>query len=440
MEDQTSERRRLSRATNFRRPIIIGLAGTAIFAATLMGWAATAPIEGAALAAGKFVARGQNKRIQHYEGGIVSEIAVAEGDLVKQGDVILRLDTTQQEAELRRLSAEYDAALAYEARLLAERDRREEIEYPAELAARRGSEEPIATLMDDYEREFKSSLMARKNEMTILDQKIKAQGAQIAGYKAQLDATVTQLEIVDQELAVVEDLLTKGLITQERVFGMRRAKAKLLGDKGNFESTISKIDEEILQNRQEIEQLLNSSSEKAAKDLLELRVSAAKIVRDLVSTKDFLARSVVRSPVDGIVVTLHVHTIGGVLSEGGAIADIIPQPADLIAEVRVDPADIDRIHSGQAAGIRIPALHIPYSPLIDAKVEYVSADSLIDQDTGSSYYLARIGDIDMPSDIDQERLDPGMQVEAFIVTEPRTFAEYVLDPIWESFTRSFREK
>lgn len=440
MGDTSDLRGRLFAATNYVRPISFGVAGVFALVCIFGAWAATAPIEGAAIAPGAFIARGQNKRIQHLEGGIVAEINVAEGDTVQVGDVIVRLDATKSASELQRLTSECDTALAREARLIAERDSLDSITYPEELISRSAQDQAVAVLMHDHDREFAAGRLRRQNEISILRQKIKAQEAEILGYKAQREFTAVQLSLLDKEISIVEQLVDQGLLTQERLFSGKRKQAELRGSDGELSASIGRTEQGILENLQQIERTQNETIEKAASDLVELRVEKSKLIMDIVATRDVLTRTAVRAPANGVIVKLEVNTIGEVLSAGGAVADLLPLPADLVVEARVRPADIDRVHVGQRAAIRIPALHIPYSPLIDAKVEYVSADKFVDDDSGEAYYLTRISDIVLPSDIEARRLYAGMQIESFIVTEPRTFSEYILDPLWQAFSRSLREQ
>lgn len=438
--DFQSLRKKLSASTNHRKPILIGLTALALFAGVFGVGAGTAPIEGAALAAGHFVARGQNQLVQHLEGGIVSEILAKEGDIVRKGDVLIRLDTTRAKSELQRLTGELNSGMAREARLIAERDSLDHIIYPQALVDMAKTDPAMATLMADQDKEFAARHKSRETKIEILKRKNTAAEAEIEGVKLQRTANLKQRDLLQQEIDSVQALFDKGLTAAERLYRLKRNIADLEGQDGKLASQLGSVEQSILENMQEIDGLENTRVEDAAKDIVELRLSLAQTRDDLTKTTDILQRSVVVAPVDGVVFKRHVNTIGAVLAQGGDVVELLPQPLNLVVEVMVAPGDIDRVYNGQEAAIRIPALHIPYSPLMPAKVEYVSADRMTDEETGDEYYVARISDIQLPSDIDQDRLYPGMQVESFIVTGPRTFAEYLLDPVWLSFTRSLREE
>jgi HlyD family type I secretion membrane fusion protein len=432
-------RRKLVASTNHRKPILIGVSVFALFAGVFGVGAGTAPIEGAAIATGNFVARGQNQIIQHLEGGLVAEILVKEGDAVKQADILVRLDTTPAKADLARLTTELHMGWAREARLVAEREGQGTISYPEALLQAARKDPAIAALMRDQDREFAARLASREIKIAILRQQIRAGEEQIIGFEAQRSANAKQRALLQQETDSVQSLFDKGLTAAEKLYRLKRGIADLEGQDGKTASDIGAVRQTNLENEQQIASLEKERVEEAAKDVISLRLELAKVQKELVQTSDLLRRSVVIAPVDGIVVKLDVNTIGGVIQQGGSVVELLPTPADLVIEARITPGDIDRISQGQKASVRIPALHIPYSPLMNAKVEYVSADRRIDPEKKIDYYVARISAVELPGDVDRLRIYPGMQVEVFILTGSRTFAEYLLDPIWESFTRSIRE-
>ncbi|WP_373503339.1 HlyD family type I secretion periplasmic adaptor subunit [Aestuariivirga sp.] len=443
MTAQNSEvlalRKRLLAATNHTKPIWVGAVALAVFGGVFGVGAATAPINGAAIAAGSFVARGQNQVVQHLEGGIVAEILVDEGSVVSRGDILVRLDTTRARAELERLTTELHMGMAREAQLMAERDEQDRISYPGVLLEAARSDQAVARLISDQESEFSARQASRAVKIAILRQSINAGEEQIEGFLAQRDAYAIQIDLLRQEIKAVQSLYDRGLSAMDRLYGLSRTAAEIQGLDAKVKSEIGAVRQMNLEAEQQIASLERERVEAAATDVISLRLELAKLQKELKQTSDLLTRSIVVSPVDGIVVKREVNTVGGVIEEGGTIVELIPTPANLVVEARINPADIDRIFEGQAASVRIPALHIPYSPLMTARVEYVSADKLIGSEDESDYYVARISEIVLPSDIDPGRLYPGMQVEVFIITGSRTFAEYLFDPLWTSFSRSIRE-
>lgn len=439
-DDIDGIREKLARNTSPRGPLLFGLGVLACFATVFVLGGGLAPIEGAAVAHGNFVARSLNQTVQHFEGGIVSQILVKEGDLVKKGQVLVKLDTTQAVSDLARLTTEMNSGAARLARLFAEREKLDAIAYPEWLAERAKSDDAIAKLMEDQDKEFAARLKGRETKTAILNQKIKALEVQIEGDRQQQAALVEQQEIIVAQLESTKPLFDKGLVPAERYYRLQLQNSDVDSNRARLTSAIGAAQQEILENQQQIVSLHDESVETAATDIVDLRLQLAKTVADIASTSDILKRSDIIAPMDGTVVKRHVNTIGAVLRQGGDVAELLPEPADLVVEVRVSPSDIDRIHVGQDASVRVSALDLPYAPLMPGKVEYVSADRIVDSDAEQEYYVARISDVELPAGITGDHVYPGMQVESFIETGARTFAEYIFDPLWRSYTRSLRER
>lgn len=433
-------RRKLLDVTSYTRPIMAGGVLLIAFGLVFGGGAAYAPIEGAAVAAGNFVARGQNQKIQHLEGGIVAEILVNEGDLVRRDDVLIRLDITQAQAELRRLTNEFNSGSARLARLLAERERKARIAYPDWLLERARRDRGIALLMADQDMEFAARQESRATQISILEQKIKAAEAEIEGYRAQARSLRESQALLDEEMAALDTLQGKGLMGSERIFRTRRELVENHGRQGQIAAVIGTTELTIQENRGQIAKLHKEGVEEAAIEVVDLRLQLGKTAAEIETAQDIIRRSEVTAPTDGIVVTRHVNTLGSVLAPGGEVVELLPQPADLVIEVEVMPADIDRVHPGQKAAVQVAALDIPYAPMMPGTVEYVSADRTIDEAKDKEYYIVRISDVALPDDVDDSRIYPGMQVEAFIETGSRTFAQYLFEPLWLGFRRSLREK
>lgn len=433
-------RRRLLASTNHRKPIWVGTLALAVFGSVFGVGATTAPINGAAIASGSFVARGQNQVVQHLEGGIVAEIMVEEGDIVALGDILVRLDTTRARADQQRLTTELNMGMARESQLLAERDGSDRINYPSSLLDAAHNNWAVAGLIADQEREFAARNASRDINIAILRQTMMAGEEQIEGFEAQRAAYAKQIDLLHQEIKMVQSLYDRGLSAVDRLYQLNRTVAEMEGLEGKAKAEIGSARQMNLEAEQKIASLEKERVKAAATDVISIRLELAKLQKELAQTSDLLDRSVIVAPVDGIVVKREVNTVGGVISEGGTVVELIPTPADLVVEARVSPSDIDRIFEGQSASIRIPALHIPYSPLMPARVEYVSADKLVGNQEEADYYVARISNIILPAEIDASRLYPGMQVEVFIITGDRTVAEYLLDPLWASFSRSLREQ
>lgn len=446
---------------SIRWPAILGLLGILAFFGGLGVWASTAPIAGAAVAPGVLVASGHNKIIQHLEGGIIKEILVGEGDRVDADAPVFVLDRTAAETNLNRLTAKRDTLQAYEARLLAERDGKERLLRSDELSSqllqagpgrqpkiglfpaalvKRSSDPWVQRLLDDQRAEFDARLTRHRDEIGILNKRMRAFQEEITGIEAQNKALGQQLDLVEKEVADLSGLFEKGFATQERLLALKRSQAALLGERGENIAKIASARQQIAEIEQETARLKTTRREEASTNLSQTRTELQDVEKQIRTADDILNRIVIRSPVAGVVVKLGIHTAGEVIQSGQPLLEILPDGADLLIEARVRPEDIDSVKVGQTAAIRFSALNRRTTPVVDARVTYISADRLIDENTRQPYYLARLRLADLAgTGIDEAELSPGMQVESFIRTTERTFVDYLVRPIRDSFQKAFRE-
>lgn len=425
------------------RPLVmLGVAVLAIYVGGFGAWGAFAPIAGAVIAEGTVVARGQNKAIQHYEGGIVKDIMVREGDRVAKGAPLFALEPTFSEAQLIKLKTEYADMAGRRARLLAERDLLSSIEFPEKLLEHKDLPE-ISRILVDQRREFEAKRAKMSADLDVYQQKNKTLAKEIHANEDQVKWLVKQIELVAEEIEAVEKLNSKQLAPLDRLMLLKRKHAELNAQLVETRGRKDKAEETIKENDLQIITVRDKYVESAAVDLSEVNTKLLTREQEIRAALDVFERAVVRAPVDGIVVRLKAHTIGGVVNKGDTILEILPVPADLIVEAKIRPEDIDRVRPGFKARVRFSALDLIYMPPFEAKLEYISADKLQDEQDRKDnkfYYLARISDITLPVDINRERIYAGMPVEAFIVTQQRTFFGYLFRPLQESLNRSWREK
>ncbi len=422
------------------------VAGVALFALAFGGfgyWAFTAPLAAAVISQGSFVATGQNKIIQHLEGGIIEQIYVSEGDRVEEGDVLMRLDRTAAQAVERELNLRLWRLEAVETRLLAESEGQEELVFSPHLEEAKLVEPEVAGILDGQMLTFNVTRSELDNELRLLQRDIEALTIRSAGYRSQLESHQLQLEILTEEFTAQDELLDQGLTRRGEVASIRRAMIEAEGQLGRLQAEIDEIEE--VSARYEA-QMANAIDEYRRKALEELQVTQAEI--DALRERSMAARDVsdrveILSPVDGTIVRLHYNTPGGVVETGKPIAEILPAAAPLIVEALVPRNEVDSVREGETAQVRLTALNQRTTPVLTGTVEYLSADSVTDQSTGviREVYVARIG-------LTPEELDrvpgnfmptPGMPAEVMIQTEERTFAQYIARPITDSMTRAFRE-
>lgn len=423
------------------------LMGIGILVATVAGfgiWGSLAPIAGAVVTPGAFVATGQNKIVQHLEGGVIQEILVREGDVVEPGQTLLQLDETSPRAELRRLALKQAHLLATEARLRAEIAEGGELSLPAELASRQGADPEVATIIKAQRSTLDARRKSLQSEIDSIRSGIDALQERIKGSTAQLESVRQQIAYFDEELEVKEQLLRNGLIRRSEVLALQRARANLQGEAGRLAGDIGDAKERIARSEEQIAGARNTAIKASVEQIQETLAELADVRERIQSSRRVLERIRITSPVKGVVVKLRYHTPGGVVEAGKTVLEIVPLQENLLIEVRVRPQDIDTVKIGQPAIIRLSALKQRITPMIAGEVVYVSADTLPDDKSNqlsrSDVYVARVA----PSPAEMSALKgfvptPGMPTEVYIKTTERTFLEYLLQPLKDSMSRAFRE-
>jgi len=299
--------------------VVTGFLIIALFVSGFVAWAGIAPLQSAAIALGSVNLDTYRKTVQHFEGGIIKQILIREGQDVAKDEVLILLDETRAKSTIELL-------------------------------------------------------------------------------QAQIAAEKKQLTFIEEEITAVEAMLKKGLARKPRILALYRSRAELDGKKTEQQAQLR-------------------------------------------AAKDVIARSSIRAPITGTVVGLQIHTSGGVVKAGEPLLSIIPKDEPLVIEARIDPNDIDIVHKGLPAQVRLTPFNARMVPPIPANVVWVSADSMNDQNTGASYYLARVKLTGLPSDLPRDvQLYPGMPAEVMILTGERTFLNYLTAPITRSFHRAFREQ
>lgn len=421
-------------------PTLFGLAALVALVGSFGIWASTAQLASATVAQGVFVATGTNKTIQHLEGGIIQEILVEEGDKVEPGQPLVRLDAERVGAELRRHELQYTTLAATIARLSAEQGGSEKIDFPPEIMNTGGDPE-FQGIIQSQRNLFKARRAKHGDEINIQNRRVSAIEEEISGLKAQKQAAEDQLVLLERELAVNEGLMKKGLARLPNVLQLRRAAVKLKGDIGQFTSSIGQARQRILETEAEILSIRSRHAQELADEFRDARSKFDDAAERLRTARDIDRRLTITAPVRGIVIKLHYHTPGGVLSPGEKIMDILPTDDKLLVEAFVRPQDIDQVRRGLAADLRLSALDQRTTPVLFGEVSYVSADTIEGKQPGEQYYIARIT---IPDDqlarLNDVEISPGMPAEVYIKTGARTLVQYIVRPVTDSFSRAFREQ
>jgi HlyD family type I secretion membrane fusion protein len=420
------------------RLIFLGAAVITAFLGVFSAWALLAPLESAVRAPGVVAVDTSVKTIQHLEGGIIGEILVREGQQVKSGDVLIRLQRQITAATLNQVEAEYFLARATEARLVAERDNAPTIRTPAELASKMGNE-VVRDAVAGQQNIFDSRRKLINQRRTIISQTIEALGIEITGLEGQVASSQKQLTLIDEELRDASKLLLQGLINKPRVLALWRNKAEIEGQIGTYTASIGVARQRMSEAQLKIAELDASVSKEVVENLERVRSQAYEAAQKLAAAEDVLHRTEIQSPTDGVVVGLKVHTVGGVISAGQALLDIVPSNDKLVVWASIDPQDIDEVRAGLPATIWLWALNRRYQASLEGQLQTVSADRLVDSKTGLPYYLARV-ELDTNSREGQQVvIQPGMSAEVMVRTGARTFWQYISAPLTQAMRRAFRE-
>ena len=402
-------------------------------------WASTAPLAGATIAPGYVAAAGQNIMIQHLEGGIIKSVDAREGDKVKAGQPLITLEPTQAEAQLNRFLKQLAALRAKTMRLEAERDLKDKLVIPADIVrSSRGDIFPDVVAEEQVEFNARYSRYVAEGE--ILKQRIAALDEAITGLGVQKKASEDQLKIVREEIDRKKELLDSGLTNRSEYTNLLRAEAELIGQIGQLESQIASSATQIVETKQQIERLTTARVEDAVTDLNTQRANIADVEEQARAAQNILDRTVIRAPADGIIVRSVHNSTASVIRAGEPFMELLPTSDQLIIEARVSPHDIDTLRIGQSASLHFSALNARTTPQVPGTVTYISADRLVDQANNQPFYTARLKITDdLPPEVPRDKIYPGMPVEAYISTGDRTFFEYLVRPLMDSFSHAFRE-
>lgn len=419
------------------------LTGFALIFALVTGfvlWAALAPIQGAVIAPGTVVVEGKPKTLQHLDGGIVGEIFVRDGDKVKAGDVLLRLDSTSLNANRDLLQKRLDAAKAFGARLIAERDGKARIPWGT-IFPEGNHKSELSMIIDDQTQLFDTRRSASQGQLAQLQKRLQQSQEQIVGFQSQADANQSQLGIISKELQGLRELFADGYVSQTRILTLEREEAALSGEIAGLQAEIARTKTVIGETEIEILQVTRSTKEEV---LMELRTKESEISdleEQLISASDQAGRVDVVAPVSGTIHNMAVTTIGGVVTPANPLMDIIPDTDRLIVESQVEPMHVDQIFPGQETTVRLSAFNQRTTPELNGIVKSVSANTMIDEVTSLPFYKVRI---EIPTDelarLKGLTLVPGMPAEAFMQTDKRTVINYLLKPATDQLTRAFREE
>jgi HlyD family secretion protein len=425
---------------SIRLHLIVGLTVVLVLAGGLGGWASTQEISGALIAPGQIVVESNVKKVQHPTGGVVGELRAHDGDTVKAGDIVVRLDDTVTKANLAIVTKNLDGAMARAARLEAEQRGLDKLKFPPQLTERAGDPD-VSSVMSSESKLFDVRVNGRIGQKAQLRERITQLNEEIGGLTAQEAAKDQEIGLVEKELAGVRQLYDQHLVQISRLTTLQRDAARLNGERAQYVASRAQAKGKITETELQIIQVDKDMVSEVSKDLRETNDKIGEFVERKVTAEDQLRRVDIRSPQNGVVVQSTVHTVGGVITAGDAIMLIVPQTDDLQVEAKVNPQDIDKLQIGQKTLLRLSAFNQRTTPELNGVVTRVSADVTTEPRTGQSYYTIRVS---MPPQevarLGDAKLIPGMPVEAFVQTGDRTMMSYLMKPLNDQVMRAFREK
>jgi HlyD family secretion protein len=436
-----AERARSPVQASIRRHILVGGALSAVLVLGVGGWTCLTQIAGAVIAPGHLVVESNVKKVQHPTGGVVGALRVREGDRVRAGDVLIRLDETQTRANLDIVLKALDELAVRRARDEAERDGAAAVIIPPELLARADSESVVAQLIEGEQRLFSARTASREGQRAQLRERVEQLRQEIAGLTEQTEAKEREIGLITSELAGVYELFSKNLVTLPRITALERDAARLTGERGQLVAATASARGRIAEIELQILQIDGDMRAEVGKDLSEIRGKWSELVEKRVAAEDQLKRVDLRAPQDGVVHQLAVHTIGGLVTPSEPAMLIVPSGDLLAVEVRIQPQDIDHVHPDQAALLRFSAFSQRTTPEIEGRVSRVSADVSTDPKTGASYYVARISvPEEQQARLGAVKLVAGMPVEAFLQIGARSVISYLTKPLTDQLAKAWRER
>ncbi len=406
-----------SNLNNAASSIKFGVKALIIFAVIFLGWAVFLPIKSASIADGTVVLDFNRKTIQHLEGGIIDQIFVREGQIVKEGDVLFYLHDIKAKTEQQILKERLWTTQLQKARLKAEQENKKTINltkfFSENVDLSEDDNQKLKEIAANQLKLFEARVNKRKGEAKVLEQKLKSAEA--------------RLSLFQKEFSLI-----KPLVDEDNLPILREI---------DLQKSIAQTEEEVETAKLQIANYKNSELSETLKEIKDSDMEIVALHNQLFASKDVLKRSAIKSPVSGMVMNIKYHTIGAVIPPNGEVMNIVPQSEELIIEAKVKPQDIDNIAVGMKSKIQLTAYKGKKVPKINGEVINVSPDIITNEQTRESYFLARvsISKKDIEKLKSKVELYPGMPAQVFIITGSRSLVSYLFTPISDSAYKAFRE-
>ena len=424
-----------------RRPMVVGAAVIGVLVIGLGLWAALTPLASGISAEGEVRVESNLRTIRHKAGGVVRQILVRDGQLVKAGQPLITFDDTETRAAFDVMQNQADIVLTQAARATAEASGRPTVEFPAELTAR-AADPRVAGLMRDQQFLFTTRLQLFDSQTSVLAQRLDQIQNQIQGAQAQVASVREQAELTEEEMAGYKTLYAKGYAPKQLILRYQRSMAELAGRRGSLLADIARLKQQQGETRMQMATLRDQRHTQAAEELRESQAKLADVVPRLTAAKAAQEASVVRSPSDGYVFNLTQFTPGGAAAAGELLMQVVPANAPLLIQAMIKPQDIESVRVGQHARVRVLAFNPSWHSPMDAKVVMVAPEKTFNEKTGVSFYRVdvRIEPKELTKLKAGERVTPGMPASVMLVTGKRTLMGFLISPITDTLEHAFREE
>ncbi|TDT73763.1 HlyD family secretion protein [Litoreibacter halocynthiae] len=423
-----------------RTPVSIGLLALVVLLGGFGLWAVEANISGAIIAPGRIEVDQNRQVLQHPDGGVVAAVPVREGDRVKKGDLLVKLDDTRLRSELLIVEGQLFEILARNGRLKAERDETDKITFDPLLLDAAQRRPQLLELIDGQQLLFETRVSSANQAIEQLEKRKAQIDNQVDGVRAQQQALETQLDLLQEELLTQQDLLEKGLAQSSRVLALRREDARLRGTVGELTASAAENEGRITEIDLEILRLATQRKEEAITQLRDLQYREFELREQRLSLQERLSRLDITAPVSGLIFGLTVFAERAVIKPAEALMFIVPQDRPMVITGEIEPIHVDEVYLGQDVTLRFATFDARTTPEVFGTVSSISGDAFRDEATGRSFYRVEMtlkeGEIDRLGDVD---LVPGMPVDGFIRTADRSPMTYLLKPFTDYFNRAFRE-
>jgi protease secretion system membrane fusion protein len=405
-----------------------------------LAWASLAPLDKGVPLSGTVTVASNRKAVQHLNGGTVEAILVKEGDVVKAGDPLVRMNAVQPKANAEALRVQYLAARAMEARLVAERDGLRTVSFPTELERLR-DDQRLAGSLQLQRQLFAARQAALQSELAALDENIAGVLQQNKGLAESREGKRQQLLYLRQQLDGMRDLASEGYVPRNRLLELERTHAQLTTAIAEDTSTIAKGERQVAELKLRRLQRQQEHQKDVRSQLADAQREADGLGNKLTGLDHDLQNVVVRAPVEGTVVGLNVFTNGGVVSPGHKMMDIVPADDPLVVDGKLPVHLVDKVHPDLPVNLIFSAFNQNVTPQVPGLITHVSADRMVDEKTGEPFYSvkAKVAP-EGRTLVSSLNIRPGMPVDLFVKTGERTFMNYLLKPLLDHFQMAMREE